>query len=129
MFHFQFFDGIALLVSVFVSFVQVLKVVEEFLSYMVLMNYIIPISMYVTVGMYHPPLPFFLTLPMLRLLSSKAHGCKYLWKPSKPCHVGIHWIALTEYSQMSTHMPGFQSFLRFLASFCIGQISHQQHKG
>ena len=26
-------------------------------------------------------------------------------------------------------MPGFQSSLRFFASFCIGQISHQQHKG
>ena len=23
---------------------------------------------------------------------------------------------------MSTHMPGFQSFFRFFASFCIGQI-------
>ena len=34
--------------------------------------------------------------------------------PSKPCHVGIHWIALTEYSQMSTHMPGFQLFLKGL---------------
>ena len=30
---------------------------------------------------------------------------------------------------MSTHVPGFQSFIRFIASFCIGQISHQQHKG
>ena len=62
---------------------------------------------------------------MLRLLVSKAHGCKDLWKPSKPCHFGTHWIALTEYSHMSTHMPGFQSFFRFFASFCIGQTSHQ----
>ena len=31
-----------------------------------------------------------------------------LTKTLKPCHVGIHWIALTEYSQMHTHMPGFQ---------------------
>ena len=30
---------------------------------------------------------------------------------------------------MSTHVPRFQSFFRFFASFCIGQISHQQHKG
>ena len=45
----------------------------------------------------------------------------------KPCHVGIHWIALAKYSQMSTHIPGFRSFFRFFASFCIGQISHQQH--
>ena len=55
----------------------------------------------------------YLTLPMLKLLSSKAQGCKGLWKTSKPCHVGIHSIALAEYSQMNTHMPGFQSFFRF----------------
>ena len=30
---------------------------------------------------------------------------------------------------MSTHVLEFQSFFRFFASFCIGQISHQQHKG
>ena len=29
-------------------------------------------------------------------------------KTSKPCHIGIHPIALTEYSQMSAHLPGFQ---------------------
>ena len=29
---------------------------------------------------------------------------------------------------MSTHVVGFQSLFRFFASFCIGQISHQQHK-
>ena len=34
----------------------------------------------------------YLTLPMLRLLASKAQGCKDFWKPSKPWHVGIHWI-------------------------------------
>ena len=44
------------------------------------------------------------------------------------CHVGIHWIALTEYYQMSTNLPGFQSFLASFASFCIDQISHQQLK-
>ena len=58
------------------------------------------------------------------LLSSKAHGRKDFWKPSKPYYVGIYWIALTDYSQMSTHVPGFQSFLRLFASFCIGLISH-----
>ena len=47
-------------------------------------------------------------LPMLRLLSCKAQGRKDSWKPSKPCCVGIHWIDLDEFSQMSTHMPGFQ---------------------
>ena len=45
-----------------------------------------------------------------------AQGHKYFWKPSLTCHVGIHWIALTEYSQMSTHVPGFQSFS---GCFCI----------
>ena len=25
---------------------------------------------------------------------------------------------------MSTHVPGFQSFFKFFASFCIGKISH-----
>ena len=63
---------------------------------------------------------------MLRLLSSKAHGRKYFWEPSKPCCVGTHWIALAEYYQMSTNVVVFQSFF---ASFCIGQISHQQHEG
>ena len=54
---------------------------------------------------------------------------KIFEKYRKPCHVGIHWIALTEYSQMSTNLPGFRSFFRFLASLDIGQISHQQYKG
>ena len=39
-----------------------------------------------------------LTLPMLILLSSKGQGHKDFQKPSKPCHVGIHWTALAEYS-------------------------------
>ena len=50
------------------------------------------------------------------------------WKPFKPCHVGIHWRALAEYSQMSTHLPGFQSFFRLFASFCDAKMSHIQHK-
>ena len=50
-----------------------------------------------------------LTLPTFGLLSSKAQECKDFWKSSKLCHVGIHWIALTEYSQIGTHLPGFQS--------------------
>ena len=69
-----------------------------------------------------------LTLPLLWLLSFKAHGCKDFCKPSKPCHVGIHWIALTEYSQMSTHMSGFQWYFSIFVSFCIGKTRHQQHK-
>ena len=85
-----------------------------------------PVSTLLMHGL-HEMLRLALTLPMLRLLSSKEQGCKYFWIPSKPCHVGIHWIALTEYSQMSTHVPGFQSFFRFFATFFIGQTSHQQH--
>ena len=52
-----------------------------------------------------------------------------LRKPSKPFCAGVHCIALTENFHLSTHVPGFQSTLRFFTSFSIGQISHQQHKG
>ena len=45
-------------------------------------------------------------------------GMQRFFKPSRPFHVCIHWIALAaEYSQMSTHVPGFQSFFRFLHYF------------
>ena len=63
---------------------------------------------------------------MLKLPLPKAQGRKCFWKSSKPCHVGIHRIALTEYYQMSTHVPGFQSFFRYFASFWSGQISPSQ---
>ena len=53
------------------------------------------------------------TLSMLRLLLSKAQELKNLWKSSKPYHLGIHWKALIEYSQMSTHLPGFRLFFSF----------------
>ena len=36
---------------------------------------------------------------------------------------------LTEYYQMSTHLQWFQSFLSFLSSFYVDQISNQQWKG
>ena len=59
---------------------------------------------------------------MLRLISSKAQRHKDFWKPSKPCHVGIHWIALAVCSQMSTHVPGFQSlFSVFLQHFVLAK--------
>ena len=51
---------------------------------------------------------------MLRLLLSKGQGRKDFSKTSKPSHVGIHWIALAEYSQMSTHVPGFQYFFSII---------------
>ena len=60
-----------------------------------------------------------LTFPMLRLLSSKAQGCKDLWKPSQPCHVGIHWIALAEYSQMRSMYQGFNLFSVFFFFFFL----------
>ena len=46
----------------------------------------------------------------------KHKDAKIFWKPSKPRHVGIYWIALAEYSQMSTMC---QSFSRFIGHFCI----------
>ena len=67
-------------------------------------------------------LSVYLTLPMLRLLSSKPQGCKDFWKSSKPCHVGIHLKALAEYFQMSIHLPGFQSFSRFLRNFVFVKL-------
>ena len=73
-----------------------------------------------------------LTLLILGLLSSKAQRCKDIRKSSKPCHVGIHWTALAEYSQMSTHNGPYTMvsvIFQFIASFCVGQISHQQQKG
>ena len=54
---------------------------------------------------------------------SKALGCKDLWKPFKPCHVGIHWIALAEYFQMSTHMSGFQYFLGCFHHFVVAKLA------
>ena len=34
-----------------------------------------------------------------------------------------HWIALAEYSQMSTHVPRFQSFFRFLHHFVQAKLA------
>ena len=65
-----------------------------------------------------------ITLTMLRLLSSKPQGRKDFLTPLKPCHVGIHWIALAEYSQMSTYMPGFQSFFSFLHHFELAKVAN-----
>ena len=64
-----------------------------------------------------------LTLTMLRLYSLKVQECKTFWKPSIPCHFGIHWTALIEYSYISTHVPGFQSFLRPLHYFVLTKLA------
>ena len=42
---------------------------------------------------------------------------------SKPYHVGTHLKALADYSQMNTHLPGFQSFFNLFALFCIGKFA------
>ena len=44
-------------------------------------------------------------------------------KSSKPYHVAIHWVALNEYSQMSTHKSGLQSFFRFLHQFVLAKLA------
>ena len=44
-------------------------------------------------------------------------------KISKPFHVGIHWIALAESFQMSTHLPGFQSCFRFLHHLVLAKLA------
>ena len=53
---------------------------------------------------------------MLRLPTPNHKEAKIF---EKPCHVGIHHIALAEYSQVSTHMPGFQLFSGFLLHFVL----------
>ena len=44
-------------------------------------------------------------------------------KTFKPCHIGIHWIALTEYFMMSTYVPEFQSFYMFLLHFVLAKLA------
>ena len=44
-------------------------------------------------------------------------------------YVGIHWKALDEYYQMSTHVQGFLSFLSFFIILYWQTYSHQQQKG
>ena len=58
------------------------------------------------IGPKKPQQPFF----MLRLHLSKVQDHKNLCILTKPCHIGIYWKALVEYYQMSTNVPGFQSY-------------------
>ena len=58
-----------------------------------------------------------------RRFSKILSNAKNFWKPSKPCHVGIHWKALAEYFQLSTHLPGFQSFSGFLHHFVLAKLA------
>ena len=64
---------------------------------------------------------------MLGLLSPKAQENILFEKTSIPCHVGIHWKAFAEYSQMSTNLPGFRSFSRIFSSVCIDKSSQHEY--
>ena len=61
---------------------------------------------------------------MPRLLSSKAQERKDIGKSSKTCNVGIQWKALTEYSQMRTHVPAFQYFNSFFSIILYWPFFH-----
>ena len=56
---------------------------------------------------------------------TKAQEGKVFLKPSKPCRLGIHWIALVEYSQMSTPYARVSVIFKVLASFIfrIGKLA------
>ena len=47
---------------------------------------------------------------------------RILKTPIKPCYIGIHYIDLAECSQMSTHVPGLQSFSMFLHRFVLAKL-------
>ena len=66
---------------------------------------------------------FGLKEPQLGYFRPMAQGCKDLWKSSKLSHVGIHWIALTGYYQMSTNVPLFQSFSDSFCYFVLATLS------
>ena len=61
--------------------------------------------------------------------ATSVQGCKAFCKPPKPCRVGIHWIALSAYFQMSTHVQGFSHFTGLLYHFVMTEIRPQLHKG
>ena len=80
-------------------------------------------------NMFHIWLPYILTLPMLRLLSSKAQGCSLL----KTIQTLSCWYSLDSSRWvLSDECPCARVsviFQCFFASFCVGQISYQQHWG
>ena len=46
------------------------------------------------------------------------------FKTAKPCHIGIHWIALTVYSQIGTNVRGFQLIFQvFCLSLYLAKIA------
>ena len=70
-----------------------------------------------------------MSLPLINLSNAEAtfiqcQECKHFWKPSKPCHSGIYWIALIAYSQISTHTPGFSGFFKdFVHYFVLANLA------
>ena len=59
-----------------------------------------------------------------RWVSSSAQEHKDLWKPSKPCHVGTHWKALAEFSQIRVPIcQGFSDFSGFLHYFLLAKLA------
>ena len=79
--------------------------------------YSIIISIYWYIGMYRGT-AFFKPFQGWGYFLPKHKDANKFLKPSKPCHVHIHRIALAEHSQMSTHMcQGFSHFSCFY--FCI----------
>ena len=48
---------------------------------------------------------------------------KHCWKPYKPCHVGIDWLALMEYSQWVPICQGFNDFSGFLHHFALANLA------
>ena len=71
-----------------------------------------------------------LTLPMLRLLSSKAQGCKDFWKFENL----LNRVIIVFIRQLSLRAQNEYKYARisiifiFLAVFCIDKISQKQHK-
>ena len=62
------------------------------------------------------PIYLFFNLFIAEAILSKEQRRLDFQKPPKPWHVGIHWIALAEYSHISTMYQGFSHLFKF---FCI----------
>ena len=60
-----------------------------------------------------------LTLPMLRLLSTKAQWRKDFWKPSTSCHVGTPWTP-----RWVPMCQGFNHFSGFLHHFVRAKLAN-----
>ena len=76
-----------------------------------------------------PYLPRILFLPMLRLLSSKAQGCKVFENHVNPVMLVLIGLFLPSTLRSLPICQGFSQILvGFFALFSNGQISHHQHK-